>query len=54
MEENLNSIITEPFQILKKKEFESSTLFEILNMKAKHDHPNDQFAIKTANVFLLN
>ena len=46
--------MTESFQILKKKEFESSTLFEILNMTAKLDNPNEQFAINNDDVFLLN
>ena len=54
VEENLNSITTESFQNLKKKEFESSTLFEILNMTANLDDPNDQFAINNDDVFLLN
>lgn len=37
-----------------KKEFESSTLFEILNMTSTLDDPNDQFAISDDDVFLLN
>ena len=53
VEESLNSITTESFANMK-KEFESSTLFEILNMTSTLDDPNDQFAISDDDVFLLN
>ena len=53
VEESLNSITTESFSNMK-KEFESSTLFEILNMTSTLDDPNDQFAISDDDVFLLN